>query len=1051
MERSLQSLARLTEDEKAILYRFLAFTDAFSVDWFAGREGMLPSRLLSVVTFLVQRHWIRKHGSAEGHYEWTANAPRQEILKPVPAEQMSQYYREAVDTYEKHRPHGDEDVVKIANLCLLAGIDEKDIDLIYQAACIEERDHRISSAIGLYDRLLDFIEKLLDHVPEERAGNVRAMFIRTVERRASLSPFYPNLKKLYPSLCRALDIAHNLGDKNSQASIHLLMGQNYWMSFQYSEAEKHFDKAWQLIRKTKNNNLFRMGLQSQGLSFWIRGNFSKAIRYYERSIGMIDSPAAGDFSMLASLQLALCYTQVGMPQRGLGLSESVYRHAEKTNNDPLAAFALSTTGLILLEMKEYKNSHVYFSMALDISKKEAIPMAEIISALGLANIECIQGNDDTAAQLFKIIYKIRKSSWYHTFNITPAFETGLMLYQKGIHFAELAPVIEYVGKITKEQVNPLLYGIIRRLQIQFQTQSDPAALKEKIANLIELENHVRQVGETFELAKIRIEIARLSLRLNQWPEAEKYGRKAWSFLKPIARSAYPSDLMRVIPDEDLSGENHLFDAVIEMGEALSSQKAVAPLLTGIVTFISRLTGAERVALFVPDHDAQDLRMVASRNLAQDQISDPQFKVPMDMMRSKIANGDGKIVHFKTDHESRIGFHDVIITPLQLDRKIVGALYQESRFFSFNMGADDLRLLSAMAPQIAVAMDRTQAHREIARLHEELNQRTRSYNEEKPDAAPLHGIVGRHPAMLKLYQGIRKVAPTQLTVTIYGETGVGKELVARAIHQESARSKEPFVRVNCAALSESLIDSELFGHDKGAFTGAIKTKAGRFELAHKGTLFLDEISEMPLQTQSKLLRVIQEKEFQRVGGTETLYSDFRLIAATNKDLKQEMNRGNFRSDLFYRLNVAPLTLLPLRERNSDIPLLVTHFAKLYCQKYNRIFEGIPEHEMEKFMNYTWPGNVRELSNMIEQSILLNGPRITFPEIENIDPAADAGDTTHQRLEDVERAHIIGILKCTNGKISGKNSASSLLGLKRSTLIHRMKKLGISIDKVLKTGS
>ncbi|NPU85242.1 MAG: sigma 54-interacting transcriptional regulator [Syntrophaceae bacterium] len=1051
MERTRQSLERLTEEEKAILYRFLAFADAFSVDWFVGRENMLPSRLFSVVTFLVQRHWIRKHGSAEGHYEWTATAPRQEILKLVPAEQMSQYYREAIDTYAKHRPHGDDEVVKIANLCMLAGIEDKDVDVIYQAACIEENRHKISSAIGLYDQLLDFVEKLLDRAPEDKSGNLRAMFIRTVERRASLSPFYPNLKKLYSSLCRALEIADGTGDKNSQTSIHLLMGQNYWMSFQYGEAEKHFDRAWQLIRKTKNNSLFRMGLQSQGLSFWMRGNFSRAIRYYERSIGMIDSPAADDFSMLASLQLALCYTQVGMPQRGLGLSESVYRHAEKTSNHPLAAFALSTTGLILLEMKEYKNSHVYFSMALDISKKEAIPMAEIISALGLANIECIQGNDDTAAQLFRIIYKIRKSSWYHTFNITPAFETGLMLYQKGFHFAELAPVIDYVGKITKEQVNPLLYGIIRRLQIQFQAQNDPAALKERIANLIELENHVRQVGETFELAKIRIEIARLNLRLNQWPEAEKYGRKAWAFLKPIARSAYPSDLMRVIPDEELSGENHLFDAVIEMGEALGTQKAVAPLLTGIVTFLSRLTGAERAALFVPDRDTQDLRMVASRNLAQDQLSDPQFKIPMDMMRSKIAGGDGKIAHFKTEHKSRIGFHDVIIAPLQLDRKIVGVLYQESRFFSFNTGSSDMRLLSALVPQIAVAMDRAQAHQEIARLNDELNRRNRSHQEEKADAAPLHGIVGRHPSMLKLYQVIRKFAPTPLTVTIYGETGVGKELVARAIHLESTRSKGPFVRVNCAALSESLIESELFGHDKGAFTGAIKTKAGRFELAHNGTIFLDEISEMPLQTQSKLLRVIQEKEFQRVGGTETLYSDFRLIAATNKDLKQEMNRGNFRSDLFYRLNVAPVTLIPLRERSSDIPLLATHFARLYCQKYDKVFEGISEHEMEKFMSYPWPGNVRELSNMIEQSILLHGPGITFPEIQSADPVVNAGDMTHQRLEDVERTHIIGILKCTNGKISGKNSASSLLGLKRSTLIHRMKKLGISIDRVLKADS
>ncbi len=212
----------------------------------------------------------------------------------MPAEQMSQYYREAVDTYEKYRPHGDEDVVKIANLCLLAGIDEKDIDLIYQAACIEERDHRISSAIGLYDRLLDFIENSSTR-SGGRAGNVRAMFIRTVERRASLSPFYPNLKKLYPSLCRALDIAHNLGDKNSQASIHLLMGQNTGCPFNTARRRSTSTRRG-ADPENEEQQPVPEGLQSQGLSFWIRGNFSKAIRYYERSIGMIDSPAADDFS-----------------------------------------------------------------------------------------------------------------------------------------------------------------------------------------------------------------------------------------------------------------------------------------------------------------------------------------------------------------------------------------------------------------------------------------------------------------------------------------------------------------------------------------------------------------------------------------------------------------------------------------------------------------------------------------------------------------------------------------------------------------------------------
>jgi len=360
-------------------------------------------------------------------------------------------------------------------------------------------------------------------------------------------------------------------------------------------------------------------------------------------------------------------------------------------------------------------------------------------------------------------------------------------------------------------------------------------------------------------------------------------------------------------------------------------------------------------------------------------------------------------------------------------------------------ANYIKLLTALAPQIALVIDRTQILQENALLSEKLNHVNDTYQEEEINAHPFEEITGRHPSMLKLYRVIRKVAPTQLTVTIYGETGVGKELVARAIHRESPRNKGPFIRVNCAALPESLIDSELFGHDKGAFTGAIKTKAGRFELADKGTIFLDEISELPLLTQSKILRVIQEKEFQRVGGTETLYSDFRLIAATNRDLKKEVEAGNFRSDLFYRLTVAPITVIPVRERKSDIPLLVVHFAKLYCDKYGRKYEGVSEVEMKKFINYSWSGNVRELSNMIEQSVMLNGSKIIFQETQNIDLIAGGKGIKYVKLEDVERRHIIDILNITNGKVGGKDGASSLLGLNRCTLIHRMKKLNITADK------
>jgi transcriptional regulator with GAF, ATPase, and Fis domain len=289
-----------------------------------------------------------------------------------------------------------------------------------------------------------------------------------------------------------------------------------------------------------------------------------------------------------------------------------------------------------------------------------------------------------------------------------------------------------------------------------------------------------------------------------------------------------------------------------------------------------------------------------------------------------------------------------------------------------------------------------------------------------------------------------VAPTPSTVLIGGETGVGKELIARAIHRESPRQKGPFIRVNCAALPDSLIDSELFGHERGAFTGAFQTKAGRFELAHNGTIFLDEVSELPPATQSRLLRILQEKEFQRVGGTKLLYADFRLITATNKDLQKEVAKGRFRDDLYYRLNVFPITVPPLRERREDIPLLAMHFLKQFCAQYNKRYSGITETEMEKLRAYSWPGNIRELANMVERAVILGGPRIRFVELDAgrvADPAAGEPLT----LRDAERLQVLKALKRTNGQVGGKDGAAVLLGLKRTTLINRMKKLGIKLER------
>ena len=306
------------------------------------------------------------------------------------------------------------------------------------------------------------------------------------------------------------------------------------------------------------------------------------------------------------------------------------------------------------------------------------------------------------------------------------------------------------------------------------------------------------------------------------------------------------------------------------------------------------------------------------------------------------------------------------------------------------------------------------------------------------------IIGNSPALESVLEQVERVAPTDSTVLIQGETGTGKELIAHAIHNLSSRCGRPFVRLNCAPIPLDLLESELFGHEKGAFTGAIAQKIGRFELADKGTLFLDEVGDIPPALQPKLLRVLQEQEFERLGSTRTHQVDVRLVAATNRNLLEMSNRGEFRSDLYYRLNVFPVLLPPLRKRREDIPALVEHFAEIYGRRMSRQIEHIPPTTMAALTSYEWPGNIRELQNLIERSVILSNDGV----LPNPLPAAQALAVTASAspagttLKDSERVLILRTLESVGWVIGGPKGAASQLGLKRTTLIHKMQKLGIS---------
>jgi formate hydrogenlyase transcriptional activator len=356
--------------------------------------------------------------------------------------------------------------------------------------------------------------------------------------------------------------------------------------------------------------------------------------------------------------------------------------------------------------------------------------------------------------------------------------------------------------------------------------------------------------------------------------------------------------------------------------------------------------------------------------------------------------------------------------------------------------NDLELLRLVANQVAIAVDNGLAFRQIAELKDKLAEEKLYLEDEIRSQYNFEEIIGESAVWKRVLQQVETVAPTDSSALILGETGTGKELIARAIHNLSGRRERTFVKLNCAAIPTGLLESELFGHEKGAFTGAISQKLGRVELADHGTLFLDEVGDISLELQPKLLRLLQEREFERLGSTRTRRVDLRLIAATNRDLAKMVAERQFRSDLFYRLNVFPIQLPPLRERGKDIPLLVRYFAQKHAESKGKRIERIPAETMQALERWHWPGNVRELENLIERAVILSrGPMLNVPLAEpkpGPEPAADNMAT----LEDAEREHILRAMREAHGLISGPQGAAARLGLKRTTLNSKMRRLGIT---------
>jgi formate hydrogenlyase transcriptional activator len=500
--------------------------------------------------------------------------------------------------------------------------------------------------------------------------------------------------------------------------------------------------------------------------------------------------------------------------------------------------------------------------------------------------------------------------------------------------------------------------------------------------------------------------------------------------------------------EQIARERDRSELLLQVNNTLVSNLNLRELLSQISSALGTVMPHDAAALTLYDASTNELRVAAFDFPEHEGKCAAGDLIPFEgnPIGEAFTTRQTVLIDYAGSSDPRVtcsGLMSGCASPLIFRDRVLGVLGIKSmREHAFS--SEDAELFEQVAKQVAIAVENALAYNEIETLKNKLEKEKLYLEEEIRTEYNFEEIIGSSSVLKRVLQNVETVATTDSTVLIYGETGTGKELIARAIHNLSDRRERTLVKVNCAAIPTGLLESELFGHEKGAFTGAIDRRIGRFELAHQGTIFLDEVEDIPPELQSKLLRVLQEQEFERLGSSRTLRVDVRVVAATNSDLEQLVEEKKFRSDLYYRLNVFPINVPPLRERPEDIPLLVHFFAHKFAQQMKRKIESVPKETMAALMNYHWPGNIRELQNLVERGVILSrGSMLEIP-LGELKQAAKSSNHTNgaTTLESVEREHILRVLTEAKWVIGGPAGAAARLGINRTTLNHRLRKLGLT---------
>jgi transcriptional regulator with GAF, ATPase, and Fis domain len=1009
------------------------FKGEFSIDWLLELARAKASDTLEALELGLGQGWLRRPRA--GTFEFVKESHRREFLGALAPGESEAVYREAAAILGRERPESPEKSGALAELLLHLANDLEGCSQLIEAGEMLRKSFKPAAALECYAKAVADLGR------QAGGGEVEELFIKATLQYSKLSSATSDSQTVIEALEKAVSMA-SLDQRPAElALLRMHLAKHEWLRSNHRTALRHFNDGWSLSRGIDDENHQRSArIFSMYFHYW-QGRFKDAVENYERYVPEIENLPTAHFPLQARLTIGSCYAHCGQIPQGLGMLEAIREHGLKSGNTSIASHALVAMAVIFLETGRVEEAAEKFEQALAQSTEIHNIFVRIGSLLGAAHANFRLGRLERASAGLREFKELSRDAQMDLRNYSQvlelcwAMETGRLPAVEGFSFAD------ELGRAVKSQ-NVYMKGMGHRF-LAFDQRRRGRSSGRVIQSLEQSAQYLEESGHQLQLSLTRLELARELINAGREDQARTLAGPSLKFLMSVNEALVPDDLHHLA--RDLRNEKKMLGEILALGQDLATLRPNRDLLGRVISTANRLTGAERGAIFIMEKSLGRLVLKAAKNLTLEDVEAGDFSRSLKLIEETFGTAQGRVVDTAPEPNTGYSSHTIrscICVPMSLRREAIGVLYLDNRLFSSAFTATDLAILDYFAAQASIAMENARAYSVLQERYLRQMEEKQYHEQQYLERFNFEDLIGRSRAMQNVFKQIDAVTETEATALILGETGVGKELVARAIHRNSRRREGPFIRVNCSAFSEHLISSELFGHEKGAFTGAAGRRLGRFELADGGTLFLDEIGDIPLAVQVRLLRVLQSKEFERVGGQVTLKSEFRLMAATNRDLLEEVRAGRFRQDLYYRLNVFPIQVPPLRERPEDIPLLAHHFISRCARRQNKVLDEIPAEEMARLTAYHWPGNVRELENLIERGVILcSGSRFRLPEF-GVGPGPGPGEPAGLTHAENERAHLVRVLKRVRGKVSGPGGAAEVLDLHPNTLRYRMRKLGVN---------